>query len=258
MNNTTTTNQVTSKICTKCGEDIPFSEYYKHPSGKFGLRPKCKKCLKEYNQANKESSKEYYQANKETIKESIKKYYQANKESIKESSKEYYQANKESIKESIKEYNQANKESIKEYKKEYNQANKETINKKANERNKTRRQSDSSFRIRQNIRVRLYDAYCAYSTKGRQVSSSSIFSNEAMEKLLLTEPTTKGYDIDHIIPISVVDCDNVEHLKLIHSPYNLRWLPALENQEKSNKIDWDLIEANPKLIQIANLIGLKK
>jgi hypothetical protein len=79
-----------------------------------------------------------------------------------------------------------------------------------------------------------------------------------MEHLLQTSPNIPGYHIDHIIPISVFDCDNVEHIKLAHSPENLRWLIGKENLEKSDKIIWELIEASPKLLEIASKIGLTK
>lgn len=49
---------VQSKVCTKCGEDKPFSEYYKHKDGKYGLRPSCKQCIAGY-------GKKYYEDNKD-------------------------------------------------------------------------------------------------------------------------------------------------------------------------------------------------
>lgn len=49
---------VQSKVCTKCGEDKPFSEYYKHKEGKYGLRSSCKQCIADY-------GKKYYESNKE-------------------------------------------------------------------------------------------------------------------------------------------------------------------------------------------------
>jgi hypothetical protein len=39
---------VLTKTCTKCGEDKPLSEYYKHPNGGGGLDPKCKACARAY------------------------------------------------------------------------------------------------------------------------------------------------------------------------------------------------------------------
>lgn len=46
------------KICRLCEVEKPLSEFYKHPTGKFGVKSKCKSC---YNAAQKE----YYSENKE-------------------------------------------------------------------------------------------------------------------------------------------------------------------------------------------------
>lgn len=40
-----------TKVCTKCGEDKPFSEYGKHKKGKHGLRSQCKPCVSVQNTA---------------------------------------------------------------------------------------------------------------------------------------------------------------------------------------------------------------
>ena len=37
-----------NKICRKCGEEKPLSEYHKHKGGKLGLNPRCKACRKEF------------------------------------------------------------------------------------------------------------------------------------------------------------------------------------------------------------------
>lgn len=124
---------------------------------------------------------------------------------------------------------------------------------------KTRRKTDYKFRIRNNISNLLRTTYKRYSTKGRQVSSSSIFTQEAMDHLIATKPTDGlKYHIDHIIPISAFNVDDVEHLKLAHVKENLRWLEASANMSKNDSIDWTLIESYPKLTEIAKIIGLKK
>ena len=39
------------KVCTKCGNAKPFSEFTKHKLGRDGLRPTCKTCTAEVNAA---------------------------------------------------------------------------------------------------------------------------------------------------------------------------------------------------------------
>jgi thiamine kinase-like enzyme len=79
-----------------------------------------------------------------------------------------------------------------------------------------------------------------------------------LNKLIETAPIGTSYHIDHIIPISAFNLNDINHIKLAHSPDNLHWLPADINRSKRDLIDWELIELNPKLIEIANIIGLKK
>lgn len=54
---------VKSKICTKCGKQKLFSEFYKDKSGKHGVKSECKKCniirAKKYNNAYKAKRLEY-------------------------------------------------------------------------------------------------------------------------------------------------------------------------------------------------------
>ena len=84
-----------TKICTKCKEEKPISEFVKNKKGKYGVRSVCKNCtkkiMKKYNGKYKEQQKQYRQDNKEKIKE----YHQ--KLEVKEQQKQYYQNNKEEI-----------------------------------------------------------------------------------------------------------------------------------------------------------------
>ena len=94
--------EIVQKMCSKCSEWKPLSEYYKHKSNKIdGHNPKCKECLKLYYIENKEErgkySKQYYKKNGEWILDYSKQYYIENKEEILEYSKQYYIENKEEI-----------------------------------------------------------------------------------------------------------------------------------------------------------------
>lgn len=65
------------KTCTKCGETKLKSEFYKHKSGRDGLCPDCKDCIRQrtrdWNRLNKEShrarSKKWAQDNRERVNE---------------------------------------------------------------------------------------------------------------------------------------------------------------------------------------------
>ena len=59
--------------------------------------------------------------------------------------------------------------------------------------------------------------------------------------------------LDHIIPISIFDLDNPEHVRLAHLPRNLQWLPGSENIHKSDDI-LDYVYENSELVYILNII----
>ena len=81
------------KQCPKCKQSKPLTEFHKDPKMQSGYRSKCKSCIKDDRQLNRNHikirDKEYKQKNKEKIKE----YLLINKEKIKEQ-KKHYQANR--------------------------------------------------------------------------------------------------------------------------------------------------------------------
>lgn len=49
-----------TKLCTKCGQVKPISEFGKNKSKKDGLQTHCKECVKLYKQQHYLDNKEYY------------------------------------------------------------------------------------------------------------------------------------------------------------------------------------------------------
>ena len=70
------------KKCTKCGIDKPLTAEYYHKQAQHssGFKPRCKVCISEYYQNNKERilkyAAEYHQNNKEAILKQTAEYYQ--------------------------------------------------------------------------------------------------------------------------------------------------------------------------------------
>lgn len=106
-----------TKTCTKCGVEKDLSEFSKDAHGKYGVKSRCKQCIKEYDRVH---SKIYYKQNKDKIKSYQKEYQQKNSDKIKKYLKEYRIKNKEhlSIKSSV--YRQKNRERYLDYFKQYN------------------------------------------------------------------------------------------------------------------------------------------
>jgi len=232
------------KKCKKCGEVKPITEFRKR--GNYYIN-ECKICEKEYN-------KEYYNNNKESKKEYQKEYNQNNKESKKEYNKEYYNNNKESK----KEYYNNNKESKKEYQKEYNQNNKETIKEYNKEYQKNRLASDPYYKFTRNLRARISKAFKAQSKNGKTKACAEYGIDFAAIFAHVGARPANNFHLDHIIPLSVFNLDDAEHVRLAHLPENLRWLPGKENLEKHDFVDWSLIKSDHTLLTIALLINLKK
>ena len=81
---------VTTRVCTACQKELPFSAFYKRKTGKYGLRSQCKKCERERHrewQSGNEKRKTY-------MKSYLAQYYQDNKEKHQEYGRAYYQKNR--------------------------------------------------------------------------------------------------------------------------------------------------------------------
>lgn len=159
------------------------------------------------------------------------------------------------VKEYNKKYQQNNKETIKEYKKEYRKNNKESA-KKSRNKYKTKFSTDPYFKFTRNLRRRISCAFKLQSKNGKTQSCSEYGIDFAAIYAHIGQKPKGNYHLDHIIPLSVFNLDNPEHVRLSHLPENLRWLPGLENLSKSDSIDMEIIGCSLKLLAIAKHIGL--
>jgi len=102
-----------TKTCTKCGEEKELTQFYKQKRGKYGVRPDCIDCHKEY---NKKYNKEYNVKNSEKIKLKTQRWRKANPEKVKEISRKCYYKNPERYKIKAQRWRKANPEKVKESK----------------------------------------------------------------------------------------------------------------------------------------------
>jgi hypothetical protein len=104
------------KKCTKCGEFKSLDEFNNAKKGKHGKDARCKSCVKDYREANKEKikqyRKEYYKKNKEKFSQHAKEYYKKNKDKIDQYKKDYYKLNKVRLNEKSKQYRIENKDKL--------------------------------------------------------------------------------------------------------------------------------------------------
>ena len=231
------------KKCSKCNEVKSYEFFSKHKRHKDGYQYKCKSCVKQYQQKNKdkikEQSKQYYEENKEKIKEQTKQYREENKDKVKEQKKQYYEENKEHY----KQYREENKEYYKQHNKEYYKKYREENRQKINEYYKNRRSENTLFRLSHNLRTR---TSLAFRNKGysKNTKTQDMLGVEwevvkmHIERQFKNGMTWSNYGewhIDHIIPLASANTE--EELINLCRYTNLQPLWAEENMSKGCKIE---------------------
>ena len=85
------TKEVKIKRCSKCGRELPISEFAKYKNAKDGLQCWCRGCSNKYRQTNKQHYNQYHREyQRQHCKEYQKQYKQTNKQYINQYQKEYY------------------------------------------------------------------------------------------------------------------------------------------------------------------------
>ncbi len=187
--------------------------------------------------------KAYYEANREQILAKSKAYHKANRERSLAQRKTYREANKEKILAQKLAYREANRDELRKKAIAYYQENREAITSKTTKRVRARRQSDIVFRLRKQLRSRVY---CAI--KGNFKSGSAVrdlgCSIEYLKAYLegQFEPGMSwdnwgrhGWHIDHIHPLASFDLTDPEQFKQAVHYTNLQPLWAKDNLEKGTK-----------------------
>ena len=116
-----------TRVCRKCGRELPLSEFVKSKTCASGYEYTCKQCRREYylkwfaanpekaREHNRESSLKY----REKHRENIRKYYLANAGKIIERCSKWNIANPEKHREYSRKWRTANPEKMREYKHKY-------------------------------------------------------------------------------------------------------------------------------------------
>jgi len=208
-----------SKKCTKCKEVKQIECFSKNKGTKDGYGTRCKSCIKQY-----------YQKNKERINESNNQWYQENKER----KKNYREENKERQ----KQYYQKNKERINERRNQYREENKERIN----QRNKQRMLTDPLYKLKCYLSKRTTHAFKRKSYRKTSKTAEMLGVPYEIAFAHIERQFTKGmtwenygeWHIDHIIPLASAETES-ELIKLCHYT-NLQPLWAKDNISKSDNL----------------------
>jgi 5-methylcytosine-specific restriction endonuclease McrA len=115
------------KRCTKCGQEVPVSQFSKRARSRDGLRSECKTCqaecrrryYAEHRGALQNYSREYHAANAESRKEYHDRWYKANTEAQRSYQLLYREVNAEAVRERERLYRTNNAEARREQGRRY-------------------------------------------------------------------------------------------------------------------------------------------
>mgnify|MGYP003436258720 CR=1 FL=1 len=210
-----------SKKCIVCKIIKDLSFFGKSSRCKDGHINQCKECKKKYlyeysennkdkikiiqkkyNDSNKDKRKVYYETNKEIIRSNYKSWYSENSESVSNRTKIWYYENKERKIETAKIWNLENKDLVNEYRRNWS---------------KNKRINDPLFAITENIKssIRRSIVERKFRKKSNTIEILGCSFEEFKSYLESNGELNYGWDIDHIIPISIAKTED-EVLKLNH------------------------------------------
>ena len=211
---------------------------------------------RQYRENNKdkiaEQSRAYYQENKDDISDKHKIYNEENRDKILEQKHEYYEEHKGYKLAYQKEYDLSHKEEKQEYNKEYAQNHKEETREYHRNYSKARSKIDVNFRIANNLRSRLYGALKNNRKAGSAIDDLGCTIDELKlhlsDKFYIDIETGRAmnwdncgteWEIDHIIPLSILDLtDENQFCRACHYT-NLQPLWSKDNLDKRASTAWD-------------------
>lgn len=252
------------KKCSRCHIEKSLKEFTKDKYSKDGLFCYCRSCKKEYRKTydnatkeqrkqhsreyyhnNKDKRKNYLKQNKEKLQHTRKQYILKNQDIIKRKRKERYSLQRTQQLEYSRKYYQENKEYCKEYARQYNKTHtkEKTLYNRQYFNNRTK--EDLCFKIGVRLRSRLYVAIKSNQKSGSAVRDLGCTIEEL--KIYLENQFTEGmtwdnwgfgddkWNIDHIIPLHMVNLTNREEFLRVCHYTNLR--PMWQKDNLSRRYD---------------------
>jgi len=235
-----------TKFCGKCGVYKLKKEFGIDKNTSDGRRYECKTCRSRH-------EKSVYFRSKDKHKARVGKYKDRNREKVLDGGRKYYYTHlkqakrygKEHSKEKLewaRQYRETHKDLVREYMKGYNKKNRKELSRKSREYQKRKRRTDVVFKIKGNLRSRMYNAirggYKSARTEGL-IGCSVKDLMMYLEKKFLLGMSWDNYGkwhIDHIIPCCSFDLFRAEEQKRCFNFINLQPLWAEDNLRKNKRI----------------------
>jgi hypothetical protein len=210
--------------CIECGSNETTGNWHTNKIGEYV----CSKC---YNIKWKKDNKNY-----------IKQYNRDWKEQNEEYHKNWYKDHKTQKNLYNKQWRISQAEHIKEYTKQYRIKNKDNLNNKI----KNRTQNDINFKLKCNLRNRLYQAIknntkagSAVRDLGCSISDFKKYIESKFKPGMTWENWGNGKDkwnLDHIVPLSWFDLTNIDQFIVACRWDNYQPLWWMDNIKKGNKL----------------------
>lgn len=214
-----------SKLCKKCGEQKPLSEFYKG-------RLKCKSCFAK-------DSRNRYLENREYRLKKAAEYRDKHREELKQYFRDRYYGNKEALLEKQKEYVARHREEKKAYLRSYYRKNKKRLAAQNLERQRKRLAKDQMFKLKRQTRLLIWRSFnqrgCVKPACSRDILGCSLgFFTKYLKQTWLDkygeEWNGQPCHIDHIRPLAKAKMRD-DIIKLCHYT-NLRLLTPEDNMKK--------------------------
>ena len=204
----------TLKRCSRCKIEKPTFDFQKNKSKKDGLGTECKACMKMY-------LKGWYSRNTEKQRAANRENYRNNKQRYVENAKEWAKRNPEKDKKRRAVYYETHREQILARGRDHYAANPEYNSRRG--RGWRRANPDKSL---EHVRARQTRKQQAMPAWADRAEIKAVYA----ESRRISQETGVKHHVDHIVPLkNPLVCG-------LHVPANLRMIPALENQAKSNKL----------------------
>lgn len=251
-----------AKVCNKCGERKPLSEFHRDNKSKDGRVTICKSCnglyqkeyrkrnsdilrekSKRYNEANKEKrknkSREYYIKNRDRILERTARYRDSHRAELKKYFKDRYKENKKAITTKHKIYYEEHREERLKYLHNYYRSNKQKSLEYSSKRNKERLANDPVFKAKRQWRLLTWRAFnkngevsltYAENVLGCSPDFFTSYLKKTWESRYGAKWSGQPYNIDHIIPL--LKANTIEEVKELCHYTNVRLLTPEDNMRK--------------------------
>jgi predicted nucleic-acid-binding Zn-ribbon protein len=229
------------KVCSRCGIEKEFSEFWKRSASADGLMPCCKDCQRKYQKEHRNTPEGRKKHNEENA------IWRAS--GGLEYLREYCKENRQKLTETQRAWNESHPEQVRAYKQKWEQKDRKENPTRKRDYSARRRKEDPQVRLKEALRSRLNVAL-KNNFKGGSAVKDLGCSIEEFEKHLESkfQPDMswenygmgRGYwTIDHVMPLSAFDLTNRQHVVLACHYLNLQPLWFEDNSSKGNKIDFE-------------------